>query len=1130
MTSRHLFLGAGFLMLLALEPVAKPVVAGQTATARGATGNTHHRLVVTLDPVGRRLSVIDELLLPPADTGEREFVLNGSLRITTSEPAVREVPLGTVAGFSGINSSPAGNGVRPPKRYRVTVPAAGGTLRLQYEGAFDFGLSAAEEEYTRGFRSTQGIVSPEGVYLAGDSYWYPHLNEDLVEFEMTVRQPSNWYAISEGNGTARGNDGLARWESHGLTDEIHIVGGPLHLTMQRAGNVDTQVYLRKPDPGLSSKYLSATAQYLEMYRTLIGPYPYGKFALVENFWETGYGMPSFTLLGSQIIRFPFIITSSYPHEILHNWWGNSVFVDYDTGNWCEGLTAYMADHMIQEQHETAGDYRRATLQKYRDYVREGRDFPLTEFRSRHSAATEAVGYGRTLMGFHMLRQQVGDEAFRKWAAEFYRLYRGKRASFGDVQRTFEVVTGQKLDRFFTDWVRRTGAATLAVSLDPVMRAQSKSVVTGTIRQVQSEAAYELNVPVVVQTSGRPVLSSVHMTGKEARFEIATADEPLAVHVDPSFDVFRRLDPRETPPSIGQIFGESKVLAVVPASASARAAAAYRALIESWRSPSHAPEIVTDKELSALPSDRPVWILGRENLFAQQIIDGAAVQTTDAGFRIDGEPLPFATHTAVIVRRHPSNPEKAVGLIAVDPLEAMPGLGRKLPHYGKYSYLGFEGDEPVNTLKGEWKESDSPLRVDVRPATARSTSLPGLTLPKRTALASLPPTFSAEALAGHAQRLSSDEFEGRGIGTQGLERAAAYVADQFKAAGLAPGGDAGTYMQSFSTSHTPDGQTRTIANVIGVLAGRDPAWASQAVVVSAHYDHLGKGWPDPRRGDEGRVHPGADDNASGVAVLIELAKAFAAEGAPRRTILFIAFTGEDAGLLGSKYYADHPRTPLHEVMGVINLDTVGRLFSGTLGILGTGTAAEWQHIFNGASYVTGVPSRNIPESLPSSDQASFVAKGVPAVQIFTPTHADYHRPTDTFDKLDLAGLVKVATFTREGVAYLAEREQPMIRPGPVGSAASSATPSSESRRVSLGTVPDFAFAGPGVRVSDVVKGSPAEAAGLRAGDVLLELAGKGVASLQGYSDLLKTLTPNQRVEVLVERGGQRLTLWAVLAER
>ena len=188
------------------------------------------------------------------------------------------------------------------------------------------------------------------------------------------------------------------------------------------------------DASIAGKYLAATAQYIEMYRSLIGPYPYGKFALVENFWETGYGMPTFTLLGPQVIRFPFIINSSYPHEILHNWWGNSVFVDYGTGNWCEGLTAYLADHLIQEQRGAAAEYRRSTLQKYRDYVRTGRDFPLAEFRERYSAATEAVGYGKALMGYHALRLHIGDEAFRATFARFYREFKGRRATFRDIQR------------------------------------------------------------------------------------------------------------------------------------------------------------------------------------------------------------------------------------------------------------------------------------------------------------------------------------------------------------------------------------------------------------------------------------------------------------------------------------------------------------------------------------------------------------------------------------------------------------------------------------------------------------------------------------------------------------------------
>jgi hypothetical protein len=1124
MSRRSAFvLGVSLLCALG-APAPRPLAAPATAPLPKYT------LDVTLDPVARTLRVDATVAVPPG-VGTRELSLNARLAVSRAEPALVELPPAPAAATGGMNSGPGD--AAPVKRYRFTAPEQGATLRLSYSGPFDFGLSAESEQYTRGFRSTAGIVSPDGVYLAGDSAWYPRLTDGLVEFEVTVHQPDGWLVVSEGNGTARGADGLARWSSHGPTDEIHLVGGPLHLTKQAAGAVSTETYLRQPDPALASKYLTATAQYLEMYRGLIGPYPYGKFALVENFWETGYGMPSFTLLGSQIIRFPFILTSSYPHEILHNWWGNSVFVDYGTGNWCEGLTAYMADHLIQEQRGAGEAYRRAALQKYRDYVRDGRDFPLTEFRSRHSAATEAVGYGRTMMGFHMLRRLVGDDAFKTWVARFYREYRGKQAGFADVRLSIEGVSGRSLGRFFTDWTARTGAPTLAVDTTPVVKSDKGFVTSGVLRQTQGGAPFQLSVPVVLQTAGTPVVQQVSLDGTDTPFTILSPDAPVSLSVDPSFDLFRRLDPRETPPSIGQIFGESRVLAILPASATADESAAYRALVEGWRAPSHAPEFTTDAALKALPADRPVWILGRTNRFASAVTDGSAVKTAADGFSIDGTAVAAASHTIVVVRRHPSNVEKAIGWIAADPLAALPGLGRKLPHYGKYSYLAFEGTEPVNTVKGEWSQSDSPLRVDLRPAAARTAALPPLGLPARAALAALPAVFSETALASHVATLTAPGLEGRGIGTAGLDKAAEWVAAQFKAAGLAPGGDGGTYFQRFETTRTPDGRPRTIANVIGVLPGTETSWQGQSAIVSAHYDHLGLGFPDPRKGDEGRLHPGADDNASGVAVLLELARVMSADAKPKRTIVFASFTGEEAGLAGSRHYAAHPRYPLEKTIGVINIDAVGRLFAGPVSVLCTGTATEWPHIFRGASFVTGVESRNVPEVLNSSDQAAFIEKGVPAVQIVAPTHADYHRPGDTADKLDIAGLVKVATFVKEGAQYLGERDTPLTvtiaaapRPGGDAPAPAPAT----ARRASLGTIPDFAFEGPGVKVSGVTPGSPAEAAGLRAGDVVVGLAGKPVASLQGYSAILRTLSPGQATDVVIERNGEKQTIAVRLGER
>ena len=1154
------------LLAAACVAAALATVPGQ-ASAAPLDGRVKHTMVVRLDPATHTLTVIDQMQLAarPAD-GIVDFVMNAALRVTRSEPAVREVPVGADATFFGINGTGDATGRQAGvKRYRATLAPGETAFSVSYEGVIDFGLSDKKEEYTRGFRETSGILGAEGVYLAGSSFWYPSFNRELIEFELNVTQPAAWHVISQGNGTSRDEQGHARWESGGAMDEIYLVGGPLQVWRDAAGSVETLVYLHDRDDSTAGKYLAATAQYLEMYRQLIGPYPYHKFALVENFWETGYGMPTFTLLGREIIRFPFIINSSYPHEILHNWWGNSVFVDYESGNWCEGLTAYLADHLIAEQRGTGDEYRRSTLQKYRDYVKDGRDFPLTAFRSREDASTEAIGYGKALMAYHMLRLSVGDDAFRKGIARFYRDFKGKRASFTDFQKTMEAASGRDFSRFFADWIGRPGAPVLAVAdvmvgriadtgfypPGSVANAMPRYGVKGVLRQTQGGAPFAVDVPVVVQTVKGMVQQVVHMDGAEQPFMITASEAPVMLHVDPRFDVFRKLDPRETPPSIGQIFGEPRVLAVLPSAASAAELDAWRELFKGWLSASHAIEMKLDTEVAALPGDRAVWIAGRANRWAARLFKSSGGMTlTDAAIEVDGEKMALAGHTLVLTARHPQNAEKAIGYLAVDPLAAFPGLGRKLPHYGKYSYLGFEGTEPVNMLKGQWQQTDSPLRVDVRAQAARLASgvaVAGAPLPRlvplsadsRKALAELPPTFSQKALTDHVAFLADPARQGRGPGSEGHEAAAKYIADRFKAYGLVPGGDNGSFFQSFSMPVGERREARTVANVVGVIPGTKSEWNDQSVLVTAHYDHLGFGWPDVHKGDEGKVHPGADDNASGVAVMLELANTLARAEKPSRSIVFVAFTGEEAGLLGSAFYVEHAGAfPAVKVIGAINLDTVGRLGDQRLSVIGTGTASEWQHIFRGASFVTGVESRNIPEAMQASDQMSFIRKGVPAVQIFSGAHGDYHRPGDTADKIDGPGLVKVATFVREGVVYLAERPEPLtntIAPA-VGAPTDQKPPASASgqpgsgRRVSFGTVPDFAFEGPGVRVGGVVDGSPAQKADIKEGDVITAIDGRPIANLQAFSAMLGALAPGQTVKATVVRAGKEMTVPVTLVER
>jgi uncharacterized iron-regulated protein len=1074
----------------------------------------HHRMTVALDPAAHTLRVVDHVRL---GDGQREFQLHAALEV--------EAGNATLVRVAGDEAEIA--------RYRVEGLSPDEELELTYGGRFDFGLGDQKEEYTRGFRDTAGIVGEEGVYLAGSGFWVPAFGDGLVSFELEVEQPDGWHVVSQGGGTSRGDDGRARWDSGGPMEEVFLVGGPLEVYRDAAGAVETLVYLHQRDDALAAKYLDTTAQYLEMYRGLLGPYPYGKFALVENFWETGYGMPSFTLLGPKVLRFPFILHSSYPHEILHNWWGNSVFVDAASGNWCEGLTAYLADHLVKEQRGQAAGYRRETLQKYRDYVHEGQDFPLSEFRSRHSAATEAVGYGKTLIGFHMLRRRLGDAAFVRALQSFYRRQKGERASFDDLRQAFEDASGEDLGRFFDDWVRRSGAADLAVSVDGVRQEDGGFVVAASLEQVQSGEPYAFEVPVVVVTAEGEESGDVFLDGRRTAFEVRTSARPLALTVDPHFDVFRLLDPRETPPSIGQIFGEPEILAVLPADAEEDEQDSYRELMEGWRSDSHAIETRLDREVEELPADRGVWILGRANRFAGRLFaadEGAGFDVGPDGVTVLGEEVPFAGRSLVVIRRHPGNLEKAVGWLAVDPPAAFPGMGRKLPHYGKYSYLGFEGDEPVNTVKGQWPASDSPLSVDLRPAAERGEPLT-VAAEQRTALAELPPVFSQKAMLEHVAWLAAPERRGRGTCSDGGSAAAAYLAERFAALGLEPGGADGSYLQRFTVAEGPGGGPCEAANAVGYLPGTRDGWTGQSALLTAHYDHLGTGWPDVHQGDQGKVHPGADDNASGVAVLLELAKNLAAGDRPSRNLVFAAFAAEEAGRLGSRHYVEHPRFPLDEILGVVNLDTVGRLGDGEVAVLGTGTADEWQHIFRGASWVTGVPSRNVPASAEGSDQWSFIEKGVPGVQIFTRAHADYHRPGDTADKVDGAGLVKIATLVKEAVVYLGEREEPFtVTIAAAEPAERAAAPPAQGRRVLFGSVPDFGYPGPGVKLTGVGAGSPAEKAGLAEGDVLLRLDDREIADLRAFSEILKTLTPGQTVTAAVRRGEQELAVEVTLEAR
>ncbi len=677
----------------------------QVNQAREDQGIVEHDLSVRLNPQRQSLYVEDIITLPAKAPREIIFSLHANLQPKTTTDKVKIIPLKVV-----------GNPLY--RLFKLRLPEQLNSFTLQYEGRINHPLKTYGKERASGSRSTPGLISEEGVFLAASSHWFARFNKyPYLRFDLRVELPPGWKSVSQGTRIQREDikDAFVdHWHSTTPQEEIYLIAAQFTEYNQQSGELLAQVFLRQPDENLAQKYLDATVNFIPMYEQLLGPYPYSKFALVENFWETGYGMPSFTLLGPRVIRFPFILYTSFPHEILHNWWGNGVFVDFSSGNWSEGLTTYLADHLIQQQRGKAVDFRLQSLQKYRDFATKGRDFPLNQFRGRHSSATAAVGYGKSMMLFHMLRQKLGDELFIQSLQAFYYEHKFQKASFDDLRKTFEKTTNLKLDDFFQQWLVRTGAPELKLGQSKVIKRDGKYHLSFTLKQVQKKDAYRLKVPVAITLQGekKAQQSFVNMSQKNQLFEMRFSSRPLRLDIDPEFDLFRKLAITETPPAFTQVFGTRKLLVVLPNSSSP-------ALKTGWQSFAQnltrmGPETVIikwDNELDSLPDNQAVIILGWENRFADELnsaLSGYKAVLKPGYFTIEQSHISLNKHSIAITTHSQNSGLLPRAFIATHLVKALPNLARKLPHYGKYSYLIFSGEESQIEKKGRWTVAQSPM--------------------------------------------------------------------------------------------------------------------------------------------------------------------------------------------------------------------------------------------------------------------------------------------------------------------------------------------------------------------------------------------------------------------------------------
>ena len=380
-------------------------------------------------------------------------------------------------------------------------------------------------------------------------------------------------------------------------------------------------------------------------------------------------------------------------------------------------------------------------------------------------------------------------------------------------------------------------------------------------------------------------------------------------------------------------------------------------------------------------------------------------------------------------------------------------------------------------------------------------------------------INAEQALDDLRALTTDEMDGRRTGTQGAADARAYISERFFLSGLMAFGD--TWEQAFTYSPRRSAEELQGINLVGYHAGSGGADNGPVIVVTAHYDHLGN--------CGGQICNGADDNASGVAGMLEVAACMVADTAagdfaPRRDIVFAAWSGEELGLLGSDHYvkelADGKEAITDQISSYFNLDMVGRLRS-NLVVSGAGSSSVWYDAVEQANASIGLPIIMQKDSYLPTDATSFYLKQVPIFSVFSGVHSEYHTPRDTADLLNYAGAARISELVHVVASDVATwsttpdyiaMEQPAEEGG------------RGVMRAYLGTVPDYAESDvKGMVLNGVTKGAPADKAGLKGGDVIVEMAGKTIENIYDYTYAIQALKIGEAVEVVVERDGERVTL-------
>jgi Tol biopolymer transport system component len=535
---------------------------------------------------------------------------------------------------------------------RLDRPArAGETVIVDFDYAGEINDPPKEPRHLRFVTpsETSGYIGPEGVYIGPETYWYPDVPNSLASYRVTATTPPGWEVIGQGGlvaHEARADATVTTWEASAPAEGLTLAAGKFVVVIRMSGSTEIATYFYPEDMGLADEYLAAAAAYLDAYSRVLGPYPFPRFSIGENFFASGLGMPSYALLGAGSIRRHYTQPYALGHEIVHSWIGNHVFND-NGGNWAEGLTTYLANyywHELKGDPQKAREERRMMLLSYAVYVPPDQDYPVVQFKRKSDQRDNAIGYNKAAMVFHMLRREIGDDRFFAALRTLVVEYGGRRIGWRELEALFTRVSSRDLRAFFARWIERAGAA-----------------------DVKAEA-------------------------------------------DPDYHVFRRIPRRDLPPMLNLFVTDPRRVVVTPSLDSAVAPyreLAERVAKQEGVGLRSASEIgAAGQDLR----DASVLLLGGPNAgsayaWAKRGLP-PGVELRPDGFRVGGKDYQGSGMALLLSFRNPDDPTHVVSVFYGLSPEAVKPVARLLFFYGWNSYLVFEngaviarGDEPPRPAEG-----------------------------------------------------------------------------------------------------------------------------------------------------------------------------------------------------------------------------------------------------------------------------------------------------------------------------------------------------------------------------------------------------------------------------------------------